>query len=81
LPSEENDYVWSFAVHAEAEAPLYEDPLVEMVRVFLEDFLNMGFFTCDGKKVRIDGFAFANNPQKLYAVFRDSLSTDVDNDD
>ncbi len=72
MQPDREDHVWRFAVHAQTDTPVYDDPLIEMVRVFLKDFLDMGFFTYEGKKVQVDGFAFANKPQELYALFEES---------
>jgi hypothetical protein len=77
---EDQDYVWSFGVQAKDDAPLYEDPLVEMIRVFLEDFLNIGFVTYNGKRISIDGFAFANKPKNIYTIFRDDVKPGADAD-
>lgn len=71
MTSDSNDHVWRFAVDAQQDPPVYEDPLIEMVRMFLEDLIGLGFVTHKGKKVQIDGFAFANRPQEVYAIFRE----------
>lgn len=65
----DEDYVWRFELDSGNQEPLLDDPLVEMVRKFLEDFLNIGFFVKDGEKVRVDGFFFLNNPEKIYEIF------------
>lgn len=67
----EEDYVWRFAVPAKAAATGHEDPLVEMIRVFLDDFLSLGFLTWKGQRVRVDGFAFTNHPKQTYGIFLD----------
>lgn len=70
LESQE-EYIWRFDVDARLKERGYEDPLVEMVRLFLDDFLNLGFLTCEGEPVRVTGFAFNNNPKHLYDIFLD----------
>jgi len=40
-----------------------------MVRTFLSDFLNLGFLTRDGERVRVDGFVFASDTQRIYDIF------------
>ena len=75
---ENSDYVWRFAVEPKGAAPMYDDPLVEMVRVFLEDFLGMGFVTVGGRRATIDGFGFSNDPKKLYSIHRDHAATELE---
>ncbi len=64
------DYVWRFSLHDETEAPMYKDPLIEIIRVFLEDFLSFGFVVKDGKPIEVDAFGFNEDPNKLYKIFK-----------
>jgi hypothetical protein len=67
----QQDYVWRFALDGRAEVTGYQDPLVEMIRVLLNDFLDMGFLTHNGEPVCVTGFAFNNKPKDIYDIFRD----------
>ena len=66
---ENGDFVWRFSLDEQPEDAVYEDPLVEMVRAFFADFLNMGHFTFEGRRVDVDGFAFTESPDTVYKVF------------
>jgi len=64
------EYIWRFDLEGGANSHRgYKDPLIEMVRLFLDDFLNMGVLTCDGEPVRVTGFAFNNKPRDIYDIF------------
>jgi len=66
---EEGDYVWRFPIQPEATSPVYDDPMVEMIRSFLADLLRLGCLTREGKRVDVDGFQFANDPKTVYRIF------------
>ncbi len=66
---DDKDYVWRFPVQPETNSPVYDDPMVEMIRSFLADFLNLGHLTRDGKRVDVDGFQFANDSKTVYQIF------------
>jgi hypothetical protein len=55
------DFVWSFRFENHRPETMEDDPLVEMVRMFLLDFQDIGFFTKNGERVTVDGFAFNIN--------------------
>jgi hypothetical protein len=69
IPKNEDDYVWRFSLQSPPSTCRYDDPLVEMVRAFFADFLNMGFFTRHGKRVKVDGFTFTIDPKTIYKIF------------
>jgi hypothetical protein len=66
---DDTDYVWRFPVQPEKDSPVYDDPIVEMVRSFLADLLHLGHLTRDGKRVDVDGFQFANDSKTVYQIF------------
>lgn len=69
------DFVWRFAVPADDPSARFDDdPLAEMVRVFLVDFLNIGFLTAKGERVQCDGFAFLNDPESIHPICRNGVS-------
>ncbi len=69
------DFVWRFSVSSPADE-VRGDPLVEMVRLFLEDLQAIAFLTSNGEKISVDGFAFANNPSEIIPVFPDAPIAD-----
>jgi len=75
LPEE---YIWRFQLDGSGGAGKYRDPLVEMIRVFLDDFLNLGFLTCNGERVQVTGFAFNNKPTEVYDIFSNRAVTNGD---
>ncbi len=48
------DYVFRFAIDSTRSAT--EDPLTDMIRTFLDGFLEIGCFTHKGRRVTVDGF-------------------------
>jgi len=69
LQSEE-EYIWRFDLKGRANGGIgYKDPLVEMVRLLLADFLNIGVLTCNGEPVQVTGFAFNNKPEDIFDIF------------
>jgi len=69
--AQDEEHIWSFRLKANAalDPEANPDPLVEMVRVFLADFLEIGFLTKDGARVDADGFAFVAEPGTLHEIF------------
>lgn len=65
----DGDYVFRFQLTPPSGQTVSGDPLTEMVRTFMADFLNMGFLTKNGERVVVDGFAFMKDPQQIYEVF------------
>lgn len=63
------DFVFRFPLKPADGEPVDPDPLVEMVRVFLEDFLRIGVLTKGGERVSVDGFAFVCEPERVYEIF------------
>ena len=70
IKDNKEDYIWRFSLHDDIKAPVYKDPLIEIIRVFLEDFLSFGFLVKDGKQVDVDSFGFNEDPDKLYKIFK-----------
>lgn len=65
------DFVWRFRLEPPPPATANPDPLVEMLRAFLEDLLQIGFLTSGGERVRVDGFALSNEPRTVHPIFPD----------
>jgi hypothetical protein len=74
IADDDKEYVFRFKLNVGEAQKADRDPLTEMVRSFIADFLNIGYFTYKGNRVQVDGFTFALNPEKHYAVFNEGLS-------
>jgi hypothetical protein len=74
---DDEDFVWRFSVPAFSDTGPRGDPLVEMVRLFMEDLLAIAFLTHKGERVSVDGFAFANNPAEIFTFFHDRSTFDA----
>jgi hypothetical protein len=74
----QEEYIWRFHLEENAGGARYKDPLVEMVRVFLDDFLHLGFLTYNGEPVQVTGFAFNNKPTEIYDIFSDGVTPGSD---
>lgn len=72
-----DDYIWRFEVQPATESRGYDDPLVEMVRAFLDDFLSFGILTSNGARIQVDGFAFSNDPEQVYRISLDEVAAGV----
>lgn len=66
-------YVFRFKLKESEATKASVDPLVEMVRSFVADFLDLGCFTHKGSRVQVDGFYFTNNPERRYPVYDNRL--------
>ena len=71
----EGDYVWRFPLHDRAALhvphgePLYPDEEVtEYFGQLITSLLNLVVLTVEGEEVKVDGFAFRNNPSKIYQL-------------
>ena len=69
LKNSEEEHVWRFSMDQPPSPCHHDDPLVEMMRAFFADFLNMGFLTRYGKRVKVDGFTFTVDPETIYKIF------------
>ena len=65
----DDEYVWSFAVSAVEPKISEGDPIIDIFRIFFEEFLNIGFFTFDNKRMSVDGFVFLNSPDVTHSIF------------
>jgi hypothetical protein len=62
---------WRFRLDAEAASGAEADRMVELTRIFLADFLRIGFLSKNGVRVDADGFAFVPEPDALHKIFPD----------
>jgi hypothetical protein len=63
------DHVWRFRLDGDKAAAQESDPLVEMIRVYLADLLQIAFLTKDGRRIEADGFAFVAEPDVTHRIF------------
>ncbi len=67
---ERDDYVFRFRLQeGETSREGYDDPLLEVVRGLLEDLSRTIVFTCQGRRVRVDGFRLLQEPEQQYEIF------------
>jgi len=64
-----DDYVFRFRLQTDASIEDGQDPLIETVRSFLEEFLKIGFLTYKEERVPVDGFSFLNDQKKTHRIF------------
>lgn len=69
MTTHEDDYVFRFKIDPVPEVSGDMDPLTETVRIFLDDFLKLGFLTSEGKRIRVDGFSFLNDKDTIHRIF------------
>lgn len=68
----DEDYVFRFTwKNAPALGQVYENPLVELVRVQLESILGVARLTMRGEPVKVDGFSFLCQPEVIYDIWRE----------
>jgi hypothetical protein len=77
----EQDFIWRFPLRADACTAADSDPLVEMMRAFLADLLDIGWFTREGRRVQVDGFALANDPERVFKIFPSQLNSSLSTDE
>jgi len=73
----EGDFIFRFDLLAQREQPLYEEPIVEMVREQLNNLLNIVVLTSKGSEIKVDGFKFLNNLEVKYEIFNREESPKV----
>jgi hypothetical protein len=74
--SGDGEYVWRFRLDDGDAAPVYDDPLLELVRVQWEQLLRLTVPTFEGREIRVDGFALMRDPSRVHAIFPDDAAAD-----
>ena len=69
--SRNDDYVFRFKLEPNPSVQGDGDPLTETIRSFLDDFLKIGFFTNNGARISVDGFALLNDKTAIHKIFSD----------
>ncbi|MDO8671177.1 MAG: hypothetical protein Q7O66_07070 [Dehalococcoidia bacterium] len=75
-----NEYVFRYQLRPEdevAEAPFYEDRLLEMIRQQLANLLNLVVPVYEGREVKIDGFKLLSDPDIVYEIFPRTVHGDT----
>jgi hypothetical protein len=70
-----DDYVFRFRLQPDSSIEDGQDPLIETVRSFLEEFLKIGFLTYKEERVPVDGFALLNDQKKAHRIFSEDEET------
>ena len=71
MTTRNDDYVFRFKLEPNPSVQEDADPLVETIRSFLDDFLKIGFFTHNGTRIPVDGFALLNDKTAIHKIFSD----------
>ncbi len=58
--AESEEFVFRFTLEEVAEGGDEQDPLVEMIRRFLNDLQQIGYLCVKGRRVYVDGFVLNN---------------------
>lgn len=66
------DFVWRFRLHEEAYQPVFEDALLEWLRVQWELLLGLCVPYSGGEPVQLDGFATMRDPETIHKIFHDA---------
>ena len=72
--NEEDEYVWRFRLDECSIDDVYKNPFAEMIRIQIEQMLNVVRFTKDEEVVSIDGFLMLYEPEKIYKLFKQNYS-------
>ena len=68
----EKDYVFRYKLDLNNEQktqPMYHDKLVEMIRVQLEQLLNIVILTEGDRELKPDGFKMLSNLNNIFEIF------------
>jgi len=67
----DEDYQFRYRLEPEKakKEKVYSDPLIELIRSQLEQFLNLVILTYQGEDIRVDGFRPLNTPEIIYEIF------------
>ena len=69
----EKEFVFRFPLsESGADSPVYDDPLLELIRGQLADLLDAVTLTYHGRPVRVDGFRLIQEPDKQYEILPES---------
>ena len=68
----EFEFVFNLAETARSEG---EDPLLDMIKVFLADIQNMGYLCRGDERVYVDGFVLNNDPKTIHRLSASDEST------
>lgn len=65
------DFVWRFRIDEKPRAPVYDDPLLEWIRVQWEELLRLCVPYAGNEALRIDGFALMRDLEHVRPIFPD----------
>lgn len=66
----QEDYVFRYPLQVEGKGqPVYQDPLLEMVRSLLESLLNVVILVQGDREVKVDGFKLLRDRKTTYPIF------------
>jgi len=65
----EEDYVFRYPLAVGQGEPVYQDPLLEMIRRQWENLLNVAIPVCGQTEVKVDGFKLMRDRRTVYPIF------------
>lgn len=70
IVDENGDFIWRFRLeHGLTKPTITNDAFAELFRSQLDEMLKLSVFTYHGKRVRVDGFCFINDPDCQYPLW------------
>jgi hypothetical protein len=67
--SKSEDYIFRFKIEEVPREAVYDHPITEMVRSTLDALLDVVILTEKEREVKVDGFKFINEPEKIYDIW------------
>lgn len=69
VTDERGDYIFRFGISPPQSGNEREEPLVDFVRCQLQDLLQVVALTCDGKRVKVNGFQLLNDTEREHRIW------------
>lgn len=71
---ERDEFIFRYELFAEPNKPVYEDPLVELIRSNLEAILDVIVLVSNGKEVTVDSFKLlGEGDNKIYRIYHQKV--------
>lgn len=67
---ENGDFIFRFKINPEETNPIKEQPFEELFENTLYEILKYVYFYQNGEMVEVDGFAFRNEEDKIYDIYK-----------
>ena len=75
------DFIFRFRLEPDRTTPLIVDnAFAELFRSQLDEMLKLIVLTCQGQRVRVDGFRFINDPDRTHPIWSTDAAEPTDQD-